>query len=113
MYWVRVIARDDWPTTGLDRWGLKYAPTHRRPQEGGFANHVRVDYLQATDTRRAYRTGPATLRVAALGNRLTVDPRTLTPLVLVRIQVPQPNNFNDLVREIEKFHVTITGFFAI
>ena len=27
----------------------------------------------------------------ALGNRLTVDPRTLTPLVLVRIQVPQPN----------------------
>lgn len=25
-----------------------------------------------------------------LGNRLTVDPRTLTPLVLVRIQVPQP-----------------------
>lgn len=28
---------------------------------------------------------------AALGNRLTVDPRTLTPLVLVRIQVPQPN----------------------
>ena len=26
----------------------------------------------------------------ALGNRLTVDPRTLTPLVLVRIQVPQP-----------------------
>ena len=29
---------------------------------------------------------------AALGNRLTVDPRTLTPLVLVRIQVPQPNS---------------------
>lgn len=27
---------------------------------------------------------------AFLGNRLTVDPRTLTPLVLVRIQVPQP-----------------------
>ena len=26
-----------------------------------------------------------------LGNRLTVDPRTLTPLVLVRIQVPQPS----------------------
>ena len=25
-----------------------------------------------------------------MGNRLTVDPRTLTPLVLVRIQVPQP-----------------------
>ena len=34
-----------------------------------------------------------------LGNRLTVDPRTLTPLVLVRIQVPQPLsllNFNKL-----------------
>lgn len=29
---------------------------------------------------------------AVLGNRLTVDPRTLTPLVLVRIQVPQPNS---------------------
>ena len=28
---------------------------------------------------------------ALLGNRLTVDPRTLTPLVLVRIQVPQPS----------------------
>ena len=28
-----------------------------------------------------------------LGNRLTVDPRTLTPLVLVRIQVPQPAIF--------------------
>ena len=27
----------------------------------------------------------------AVGNRLTVDPRTLTPLVLVRIQVPQPS----------------------
>ena len=27
-----------------------------------------------------------------MGNRLTVDPRTLTPLVLVRIQVPQPAN---------------------
>src|SRR5690606_13581156 len=27
---------------------------------------------------------------AFLGNRLTVDQRTLTPLVLVRIQVPQP-----------------------
>ncbi len=25
-----------------------------------------------------------------LGNRLTVDPQTLTLLVLVRIQVPQP-----------------------
>lgn len=29
---------------------------------------------------------------ATLGNRLTVDQRTLTPLVLVRIQVPQPNS---------------------
>ncbi len=29
-------------------------------------------------------------RRRALGNRLTVDQRTLTPLVLVRIQVPQP-----------------------
>ncbi len=29
-----------------------------------------------------------------LGNRLTVDPRTLTPLVLVRIQVPQPFALN-------------------
>ena len=30
------------------------------------------------------------VNAALLGNRLTVDPRTLTPLVLVRIQVPQP-----------------------
>ena len=34
-------------------------------------------------------TSPASA-TAQLGNRLTVDPRTLTPLVLVRIQVPQP-----------------------
>ena len=32
----------------------------------------------------------ASERQRPLGNRLTVDPRTLTPLVLVRIQVPQP-----------------------
>ncbi len=35
-----------------------------------------------------------------MGNRLTVDPRTLTPLVQVRILVPQPLYFNDLA-EIE------------
>ena len=34
--------------------------------------------------------GTRTLIAQPLGNRLTVDPRTLTPLVLVRIQVPQP-----------------------
>ena len=39
------------------------------------------------------RVGPA---AEALGNRLTVDPRTLTPLVLVRIQVPQPSKIKDL-----------------
>ena len=36
------------------------------------------------------------MNAVSLGNRLTVDPRTLTPLVLVRIQVPQPLYFNDL-----------------
>ena len=36
------------------------------------------------------RTSSAAECRASLGNRLTVDPRTLTPLVLVRIQVPQP-----------------------
>ena len=36
------------------------------------------------------------MNAVALGYRLTVDPRTLTPLVLVRIQVPQPLFFNDL-----------------
>ena len=34
----------------------------------------------------------------SLGNRLTVDPRTLTPLVLVRIQVPQPKyDYNSMI----------------
>lgn len=37
-----------------------------------------------------YKPGTPTGTARALGNRLTVDPRTLTPLVLVRIQVPQP-----------------------
>lgn len=36
------------------------------------------------------RAGPVFPGPPTLGNRLTVDPRTLTPLVLVRIQVPQP-----------------------
>lgn len=36
---------------------------------------------------------PALSGQRLLGNRLTVDPRTLTPLVLVRIQVPQPTIF--------------------
>ena len=34
--------------------------------------------------------GNSRTQLALLGNRLTVDQRTLTPLVLVRIQVPQP-----------------------
>ena len=46
-------------------------------------------------TRGPLAAHPARQRL--LGNRLTVDPRTLTPLVLVRIQVPQPNLFNDLI----------------
>ena len=44
--------------------------------------------------RRPYIKGASSAarisRAGLLGNRLTVDPRTLTPLVLVRIQVPQP-----------------------
>lgn len=32
------------------------------------------------------------VQTAALGDSLTVEQRTLTPLVLVRIQVPQPNS---------------------
>ena len=42
-------------------------------------------------TRGCFGGPPARQRL--LGNRLTVDPRTLTPLVLVRIQVPQPHLF--------------------
>ena len=33
-----------------------------------------------------------------MGNSLTVEQRTLTPSVLVRIQVPQPNVFKDLAK---------------
>ena len=36
-----------------------------------------------------------------LGNRLTVDPRTLTPLVLVRIQVPQPFKYQAIDFSVE------------
>jgi hypothetical protein len=35
-------------------------------------------------------------RPNVLGNSLTVEQRTLTPSVLVRIQVPQPNKINTL-----------------
>jgi hypothetical protein len=34
-----------------------------------------------------------------VGDSLTVELRTLTPLVLVRIQVPQPNQIKHLARE--------------
>ncbi len=39
----------------------------------------------------AARSGRMRQASMVLGNRLTVDPQTLTLLVLVRIQVPQPN----------------------
>ncbi len=37
-----------------------------------------------------------------------VERRTLTPLVLVRIQVPQPNKINDLAPISLKIHVADT-----
>ena len=54
-----------------------------------------LDYLRAGARSRLRRAVRVARSIAApwrrlLGNRLTVDPRTLTPLVLVRIQVPQP-----------------------
>src|SRR5690606_17668506 len=59
-----------------------------------------IDYFGATATRQpSGRQGSPWGRrecCPAVGNRLTVDPRTLTPLVLVRIQVPQPSKINDL-----------------
>lgn len=58
----------------------------------------RLDYFPAAATRHARRHRRAARAVffqpRLLGNRLTVDPRTLTPLVLVRIQVPQPLPMN-------------------
>ena len=36
---------------------------------------------------------PSTLRQRLLGNSSMVERRTLTPLILVRVQVPQPNTF--------------------
>lgn len=49
----------------------------------------RLDYFHiiAEKPAASLRTRPL---CRELGNRLTVDQRTLTPLVLVRIQVPQP-----------------------
>lgn len=61
-----------------------------------------VDYLSPTSISGLVHCNSVTARSDTkavcltdrfLGNRLTVDPRTLTPLVLVRIQVPQPNCF--------------------
>lgn len=43
----------------------------------------------------------ANIAHAVLGNRLTVDPRTLTPLVLVRIQVPQPISLDQDIDEVD------------
>ena len=54
----------------------------------------RAHSVPPTLHRRPFQGEPG--ESAVLGNRLTVDPRTLTPLVLVRIQVPQPKIFNDL-----------------
>src|SRR6056297_1389249 len=45
-----------------------------------------------------------------MGHRLTVDPRTLTPLVLVRIQVPQPNHVNDLAENNRNIAQTLREF---
>ncbi|SJM30051.1 hypothetical protein BQ8482_120106 [Mesorhizobium delmotii] len=66
----------------------------------------RLDYFPAAATRHARRhRRRGFLQPRLLGNRLTVDPRTLTPLVLVRIQVPQPSNFKHLATKTAKNHV--------
>lgn len=76
-----------WPITkGL---ALRTAP--RRSSGAHLEFAFGLDYFAPVDKSRG--TIAATLFAAALGNRLTVDPRTLTPLVLVRIQVPQPRDF--------------------
>ncbi len=42
---------------------------------------------------RLQRTASLPASSAPLGDSSTVEPRTLTPLILVRIQVPQPLDF--------------------
>src|SRR5262249_44412879 len=76
--------------------GARAGAEFSRPRQAW--NTAGLDYLWATARRQAVSV-PAPLhyvtrlRGLLLGNRLTVDPRTLTPLVLVRIQVPQPCTF--------------------
>jgi hypothetical protein len=48
--------------------------------------------LRASRSLAIYRP----LRRKPLGDSSTVEQRTLTPLILVRIQVPQPNKVTDV-----------------
>ena len=66
----------------------------KRSHQRGAATRCRCRALQPPTLAR-----PPTS--ALLGNRLTVDPRTLTPLVLVRIQVPQPNRLQKSLKSAE------------
>src|SRR5207245_7228516 len=77
------------PRRPLSLWALR----DRRRKKAAVELLRGVDYFRAAATRqRARRIAVryARCQPRLLGNRLTVDPRTLTPLVLVRIQVPQP-----------------------
>ena len=72
-------------------------PYHRHPSSRCVQTYQRPDIFRTKlfASRRllvisAPHRPPAKAATATVGNRLTVDPRTLTPLVLVRIQVPQP-----------------------
>jgi hypothetical protein len=48
----------------------------------------------------------------ALGDSSTVEQRTLTPSILVRIQVPQPNIFNALFVRLVAPNEAVRGFVA-
>ena len=84
-------------------------PYHRHPSSRCVQTYQRPDIFRTKlfASRRllvisAPHRHPAKAATATVGNRLTVDPRTLTPLVLVRIQVPQPS-----------YHLEITDKFCL
>lgn len=103
-----LFAPDEGPHTR--RGGIHPAKKSHRPPPSGAKLPDSVDaapkpaYLDAqrrargsfTDPRGAQQGMILSAPTVLVGDSLTVEPRTLTPLVLVRIQVPQPTELADI-----------------
>ncbi len=77
----RCVSKDE-GSRGRDRRGVRAG----RFARGGLANPPPLRYSPPR-----FATAPRSAGQSPLGDSSTVEQRTLTPLILVRIQVPQPN----------------------